>query len=93
MNGVDVVVLRGSVPLKPEYTPMPPEMENTRVFLMPKSKMIFYFWKPLALGTVGGLTSLHPVKLSLEMLEKPSAKELMQFVAVAGLHKICSFTL
>jgi hydroxymethylglutaryl-CoA reductase len=40
---------------------------------------------PLALGTVGGLTSLHPlVKLSLEMLEKPSAKELMQFVAVAG---------
>jgi hydroxymethylglutaryl-CoA reductase len=41
---------------------------------------------PLALGTVGGLTSLHPlVKLSLEMLEKPSAKELMEIVAVAGL--------
>ncbi|MCG9794116.1 hydroxymethylglutaryl-CoA reductase, degradative [Flavobacterium algicola] len=49
---------------------------------------IFTFWLevPLALGTVGGLTSLHPlVKLSLEMLEKPSAKELMQYVAVAGL--------
>ena len=49
---------------------------------------IFYFWLeiPLALGTVGGLTSLHPlVKLSLEMLEKPSASELMQIVAVAGL--------
>lgn len=49
---------------------------------------IFTFWLeiPLALGTVGGLTSLHPlVKFSLEMLEKPSAKELMQFVAVAGL--------
>jgi hydroxymethylglutaryl-CoA reductase len=49
---------------------------------------IFSFWLevPLALGTVGGLTSLHPlVKLSLEMLEKPSAKELMQIVAVAGL--------
>ena len=49
---------------------------------------IFTFWMeiPLALGTVGGLTSLHPlVKLSLEMLEKPSAKELMQIVAVAGL--------
>lgn len=41
---------------------------------------------PLALGTVGGLTSLHPlVKLALEMLEKPSAEELMQIVAVAGL--------
>ncbi|GAW90442.1 hydroxymethylglutaryl CoA reductase [Flavobacterium psychrophilum] len=40
----------------------------------------------MALGTVGGLTSLHPlVKMSLEMLEKPSAQELMQIVAVAGL--------
>lgn len=49
---------------------------------------VFSFWLeiPLALGTVGGLTTLHPlVKFSLEMLEKPSAKELMQFVAVAGL--------
>jgi hydroxymethylglutaryl-CoA reductase len=49
---------------------------------------IFSFWMeiPLALGTVGGLTSLHPlVKMSLEMLEKPSARELMQIVAVAGL--------
>ncbi len=49
---------------------------------------IFSFWMeiPLALGTVGGLTSLHPlVKFSLEMLEKPSAAMLMQIVAVAGL--------
>lgn len=49
---------------------------------------IFSFWLevPLALGTVGGLTSLHPlVKLSLQILENPSAEELMQIVAVAGL--------
>jgi hydroxymethylglutaryl-CoA reductase len=49
---------------------------------------IFTFWLdvPLALGTVGGLTSLHPlVKFALEMLGKPSAEELMQVVAVAGL--------
>jgi len=49
---------------------------------------IFSFWIeiPLALGTVGGLTSLHPLaKFCLEMLEKPSAPELMQIVAVAGL--------
>ena len=40
----------------------------------------------MALGTVGGLTSLHPlVKLNLEILEKPSAKELMQVVAAVGL--------
>lgn len=49
---------------------------------------IFSYWMelPLALGTVGGLTSLHPmVKLALEMLEKPSAAELMQVVAATGL--------
>ncbi len=49
---------------------------------------IFKFWidLPLALGTVGGLTKLHPlVKLALEVLQNPSAKELMQIVAVAGL--------
>ncbi|WP_343487988.1 hydroxymethylglutaryl-CoA reductase, degradative [Allomuricauda sp. d1] len=49
---------------------------------------VFSFWIeiPLALGTVGGLTSLHPmVKLALEILGNPSAKELMQIVAVAGL--------
>ncbi len=49
---------------------------------------IFTFWMeiPLALGTIGGLTGLHPlVKLSLELLHHPTAKELMQIVAVAGL--------
>ncbi len=49
---------------------------------------MFKFWieVPLALGTVGGLTSLHPlVNLALEILQKPSARELMQIVAVAGL--------
>ncbi len=49
---------------------------------------IFTFWIeiPLALGTVGGLTGLHPlVKFASELLGKPSAKELMQIAAVAGL--------
>jgi hydroxymethylglutaryl-CoA reductase len=48
----------------------------------------FKFWIeiPLAIGTVGGLTSLHPlVKVALAMLQKPSAKELMQIIAVVGL--------
>jgi hydroxymethylglutaryl-CoA reductase len=41
---------------------------------------------PLALGTVGGLTSLHPMAaLALEMLGKPSATELMGITAAAGL--------
>lgn len=49
---------------------------------------IFTFWMeiPLAVGTVGGLTSLHPlVKIALEILGKPSAAQLMQIVAVTGL--------
>ncbi|GAA4282453.1 hydroxymethylglutaryl-CoA reductase, degradative [Gaetbulibacter aestuarii] len=48
----------------------------------------FTFWMdiPLALGTVGGLTGLHPlVKLALELLGHPSARELMQIIAAAGL--------
>ncbi len=41
---------------------------------------------PLALGTVGGLTSLHPIaRRSLELLGNPSARELMMIVAAAGL--------
>jgi hydroxymethylglutaryl-CoA reductase len=49
---------------------------------------VFRFWLdlPLAVGTVGGLTSLHPLaKRSLEMLGKPSADELMMIIAAAGL--------
>ena len=49
---------------------------------------IFRFWLdiPLALGTVGGLTKLHPLaKLSLELLGYPSARELMEIVASVGL--------
>lgn len=41
---------------------------------------------PLALGTVGGLTNLHPLaKMSLELLENPNAKELMEIAAAVGL--------
>jgi hydroxymethylglutaryl-CoA reductase len=49
---------------------------------------IFKFWIeiPLAVGTVGGLTKLHPLsKLSLQMLGNPSAEALMEIIAVAGL--------
>ena len=49
---------------------------------------VFSFWieLPLALGTVGGLTSLHPlVKFALQLLQQPTARELMELIAVAGL--------
>ena len=41
---------------------------------------------PLAVGTVGGLTSIHPLaKTSLAILGWPSASELMKIIAVTGL--------
>lgn len=49
---------------------------------------VFKFWMdmPLAVGTVGGLTNLHPVaKRSLELLGNPSAHELMMIIATTGL--------
>lgn len=52
------------------------------------SNGVFRFWLdiPLAVGTTGGLTTLHPIaKRSLELLENPTANELMQIIAVTGL--------
>ncbi|MCS6820014.1 MAG: hydroxymethylglutaryl-CoA reductase, degradative [Chitinophagales bacterium] len=49
---------------------------------------IFRFWLelPIAIGTVGGLTSLHPLaKRSLELLGNPSARNLMEIIAAVGL--------
>ena len=41
---------------------------------------------PMALGTVGGLTHLHPLaKLSLQLLGNPDAAELMMIASAAGL--------
>jgi hydroxymethylglutaryl-CoA reductase len=41
---------------------------------------------PLAMGTVGGLTSLHPMaRFSLDLLRNPDARELMMIAASAGL--------
>jgi hydroxymethylglutaryl-CoA reductase len=92
MNGIDAVVLATGNDFRAvEAGVHAYASRNGQYSSLSHAKIengIFSFWLevPLALGTVGGLTSLHPlVKLSLEMLEKPSAKELMQYVAVAGL--------
>lgn len=49
---------------------------------------IFRFWidVPMALGTVGGLTGLHPmVKMAHRLLGNPNASELMEIAATVGL--------
>ena len=48
----------------------------------------FTFWMeiPLSIGTVGGITNIHPlVKWCLQLLGNPSAKELMGIIAASGL--------
>ena len=92
MNGIDAVVLATGNDFRAiEAGVHAYAARNGRYSSLTHAKVengIFTFWMeiPLALGTVGGLTGLHPlVKLALELLGKPSAKELMQIVAVAGL--------
>jgi hydroxymethylglutaryl-CoA reductase len=92
MNGVDAVILATGNDFRAvEAGVHAYASRNGQYSSLSHAKIedgIFTFWLdiPLAIGTVGGLTSLHPlVKFSLQMLENPSAPKLMQIVAVAGL--------
>lgn len=49
-------------------------------------RFLFSLTLPMAVGTVGGLTGLHPLaKLSVGLLGNPGAQELMGIIASAGL--------
>ncbi len=92
MNGIDAVVLATGNDFRAiEAGVHAYASRNGKYSSLTDAKIedgVFTFWMeiPLALGTVGGLTNLHPlVKLALELLHKPSARELMQIIAVAGL--------
>lgn len=92
MNGVDAVVIATGNDFRAveagvhAYAAKDGKYQSLSQATIENDTFHFYLDIPLALGTVGGLTSLHPlVKRSLEILDKPSAKELMRIVAVAGL--------
>ncbi len=92
MNGVDAVVLATGNDFRAvEAGVHAYAARNSYYGSLTHAKIedgVFTFWieLPLAVGTVGGLTSLHPLtKLAFEILQKPNAKELMQLIAVAGL--------
>ena len=92
MNGVDSVVIATGNDFRAveagvhayaskngSYTSLSDVNINNDVFT-------FSIELPISLGTVGGITNLHPlVKWSLNLLGNPSGKELMRIVAVAGL--------
>ncbi len=92
MNGVDAVVLATGNDFRAieagAHAYAAKDGQYTSLTHASIENDIFKFWIeiPLALGTVGGLTSLHPmVRMALEILQNPNAKELMQIVAAAGL--------
>ena len=92
MNGVDAVVLATGNDFRAieagvhAYAAKEGHYQSLSHAFIEDDDFIFQLDLPLAVGTVGGLTQLHPmVRWSLELLGHPSAEELMQIIAVAGL--------
>jgi hydroxymethylglutaryl-CoA reductase len=92
MNGIDsVVIATGNDFRAVEACAHTYASRNGKYSSLTHAEMkdgIFKFWIeiPLALGTVGGLTGLHPmVKFALKMLGNPNAQTLMRIAAVVGL--------
>ncbi len=92
MNGIDAVILatgndfRAVAAGAHAYASCNGTYKSLTQARVEDGKFVFSIEIPLSLGTVGGLTKLHPLaRLSLEILQNPTAEELMQIVAVAGL--------
>ena len=92
MNGVDAVVIATGNDFRAveagvhAYAARQGQYGSLSMAFIEGDEFCFELELPLAVGTVGGLTKLHPlVKWSMELLGNPSAKELMQIIAVAGL--------
>lgn len=92
MNGIDAVIIatgndfRAIEACLHTYAASEGQYKSLSKCSIEDDIFTFEMTLPLALGTVGGLTSLHPLaKRSLELLGKPSASELMKIVAATGL--------
>ena len=92
MNGVDAVVMatgndfRAVEACAHSFAARSGKYQSLSKCTLKDGRFLFELTLPLALGTVGGLTSLHPLaKTSLEILGGPSSRELMKIVAVVGL--------
>lgn len=92
MNGIDAVVLatgndfRAVEACAHAYAARSGQYRSLSSVSLENDIFKFTLRIPLAVGTVGGLTSLHPLaKTSLAILNHPSAKELMEITAATGL--------
>ena len=92
MNGIDAVVIATGNDFRAveagvhAYASRDGKYRSLTKARIENDTFIFEADFPLALGTVGGLTSLHPLsKLAMQILGSPSAEDLMKVTAVAGL--------
>ncbi len=92
MNGIDAVVIatgndfRAIEACAHAYAARDGQYRSLSKVSLENDMFRFSIKVPLAVGTVGGLTSLHPIaKTSLAILKNPSAPELMQIMASVGL--------
>ena len=92
MNGVDAVVIATGNDFRAvEANAHAYASRNGRYTSLSHAEIkdgMFSFWLeiPLSVGTVGGITAIHPlVRFSLQLLQNPSAKKLMKVIASVGL--------
>jgi hydroxymethylglutaryl-CoA reductase len=92
MNGIDAVVIatgndfRATEACAHAYASKNGRYSSLTHAAIEGDEFVFWIELPLSLGTVGGITSLHPmVKFAHELLGYPSAQQLMLITAVAGL--------
>ncbi|MCK9480924.1 MAG: hydroxymethylglutaryl-CoA reductase, degradative [Bacteroidia bacterium] len=92
MNGIDSVVIatgndfRAIEACAHAYAARNGQYASLTHCNIENGQFVFYLEIPLSLGTVGGITSLHPmVKFAHDILGHPGAEELMQITAAVGL--------
>ncbi len=92
MNGVDSVVIatgndfRAVEACAHSYASRDGKYKSLTHVEISKNKFKYWIELPISIGTVGGLTNLHPlVNWSLKLLGSPSAVNLMKIIAVSGL--------
>lgn len=91
-NGIDAVVLatgndfRAIEAAGHTYAARDGQYKSLSSCSLENDRFRFWLEVPLAVGTVGGLTRLHPLaNASLDILGDPSAEQLMMVIAATGL--------
>lgn len=92
MNGVDALVIATGNDFRAveagvhAYASRSGQYRSLSDAYIQEDQFVMELSLPLSLGTVGGLTKLHPmVGWCMELLGQPTAEELMKITAVAGL--------